>query len=61
MGVLVAMVHDVEGLMWFTAIVVAAEHSRNILSGSIVRRVDDRFAGSLLLIFGVRIALSSDG
>lgn len=59
MGVLLALVHDVEGLVWFTAIVIAAERARNILSRSIVRQAIDRFTGSLLLIFGIRIALSN--
>lgn len=61
MGVLLAMVHDIEGMVWFTAIIVAAVRARNILSRSAVRKAIDRFTGSLLLFFGARIALSSNG
>ncbi|MUL77005.1 LysE family translocator [Mycobacterium sp. CBMA226] len=61
MGLLLAMVHDAEGMLWFTAIIMAADRARNILSRSSVRRGIDRFTGSLLLFFGARIALSGNG
>lgn len=61
MGVLLAMVHDAEGMLWFTAIIMATDRARNILSRRSVRRGIDRFTGSLLLFFGARIAPSSNG
>jgi threonine/homoserine/homoserine lactone efflux protein len=61
MGVLLAMMHDAEGLVWFTAIIVAIDRARNLLSRSIVCRTIDKVAGSILLGFGARIALISSG
>ncbi len=57
MGVLLALVHDVEGLAWFAAIITGAHAARRFLDRPAVHRVIERITGTVLVAFGLRIAL----
>lgn len=59
-GLLLALVHDVEGLLWFTLIILGARAARGFLSRRRVRRTVDAGTGAVLLGFGVRLGLSSN-
>ncbi|BBH65974.1 threonine transporter RhtB [Actinoplanes sp. OR16] len=59
MGLLLALVHDLEGLLWFTVIILAAQSARGFLARRAVRRGVDAGTGVALLGFGVRLGLSS--
>ncbi|GGN26601.1 threonine/homoserine/homoserine lactone efflux protein [Actinoplanes campanulatus] len=58
-GLLLALVHDVEGLLWFAAIIMGAQAARGFLARRAVRRTVDAGTGAVLLGFGVRLGLSS--
>jgi threonine/homoserine/homoserine lactone efflux protein len=57
MGLGLALVHDLEGLAWFTLLIYGAGAARGWLRGGAVRVVD-RITGTVLVAFGLRIALS---
>jgi threonine/homoserine/homoserine lactone efflux protein len=57
-GLLLALVHDVEGLIWFTMIILGAQVARGFLARRAVRRTVDAGTGMVLLGFGVRLGLS---
>ena len=57
MGVLLALVHDVEGLVWFAAIITGAHAARRFLATSAVHRVIERITGTVLVAFGLRLAV----
>lgn len=59
-GLLLALVHDIEGLLWFTAIILGAQAARGFLARRAVRRTVDAGTGVVLLGFGVRLGLSSN-
>ena len=54
-GVLLALVHDIEGLIWFSAIIMGAGMVRVWLARPSVQRVVDGGTGAVLLGFGVRL------
>ncbi len=58
MGVLLALVHDVEGMLWFTLIIVGAGRARTWLAGRRVRRATDGLTGAVLVGFGLKLGLS---
>ncbi|GAA0402325.1 LysE family translocator [Microbispora corallina] len=58
MGLLLALVHNVEGLAWFTALIFGTTVARRRLSGERVHRLVDRMTGVVLVGFGLRLALS---
>jgi threonine/homoserine/homoserine lactone efflux protein len=58
MGLALAGVHDVEGMIWFTLLITAAHRARRWLSGGRVKRGLDRITGAVLIGFGVRLAFS---
>jgi RhtB (resistance to homoserine/threonine) family protein len=51
-------VHDVEGLIWFTALIFAVSRARTWLSRASVRRWLDRVTGLVFIGFGLRLALA---
>ncbi|MEU4693196.1 LysE family translocator [Actinoplanes sp. NPDC023714] len=57
-GLLLALVHDIEGLLWFTVIIMAARAARGFLARRAVRRSVDAGTGVALLGFGLRLGLS---
>ncbi|MCU7723204.1 LysE family translocator [Actinoplanes sp. KI2] len=58
-GVLLALVHDLEGLLWFSGIIVGAGALRRYLTRRSVRRAVDGGTGAVLLGFGLKLGLSS--
>ena len=58
-GLLLALVHDVEGIAWFTAIILGAQSIRAALHRRSVRRATDGITGATLIGFGVKLGLSS--
>lgn len=58
MGLLLALVHDVEGMAWFTLLILGVHVARHRLAQAWVRRAMDTAAGTVLVGFGVRLALS---
>jgi threonine/homoserine/homoserine lactone efflux protein len=58
-GLLLALVHDVEGLIWFTAIITCAEVFRGFLARRAVRRSVDGGTGAALVGFGLELGLST--
>ncbi len=58
MGVLLACVHDLEGIAWFTVLISTAHRARRWLRSSTVQRVMDQVTGTVLIGFGLRLALS---
>jgi threonine/homoserine/homoserine lactone efflux protein len=58
-GVLLALVHNLEGMVWFTLLIVGTQLARGWLGRAPVRRVMDRLTGTVLIGFGLRLALSN--
>jgi threonine/homoserine/homoserine lactone efflux protein len=63
MGVLLALVHDVEGIIWFTALILCAERLGALLrhfrlTRRMVQRWVDAVTGSVLVAFGLTLAFS---
>lgn len=58
MGLILAAVHDVIGLVWFTAVIFAAGRAKKLFSGDTFTRVVDRVTGTALVGLGVKLATS---
>jgi threonine/homoserine/homoserine lactone efflux protein len=58
-GLLLALVHDVEGLVWFTAIIMGVHTVRALLERRRVQRGIDGVTGATLIGFGLKLGLSS--
>nr|WP_216911414.1 LysE family transporter [Nocardia noduli] len=58
MGCALAVVHNIEGMLWFTALITVAELARTWLSRDSVRRAMDAVTGVVLVGFGVKLASS---
>ncbi|GAA0534819.1 LysE family translocator [Paractinoplanes ferrugineus] len=58
-GVLLALVHDLEGILWFTAIILGAGALRGRLARRRVRTAVDGSTGAVLLGFGLKLGLVS--
>lgn len=56
-GLLLALVHDVEGMIWFTALILGAAGLRPWLSTRRVRRAIDVTTALVLVGFGARLGL----
>jgi threonine/homoserine/homoserine lactone efflux protein len=59
MGLAMAGIHDVEGIIWFTALISAVHLARRFLDSDLARKIMDRIAGTVLIGFGLKLALSS--
>lgn len=59
MGVLLAMVHNLIAAVWFTAMIVAAQAAKSVVTGARFSRITDRITGTVLVVFGVRLVASS--
>ncbi|XVX20008.1 LysE family translocator [Actinomycetota bacterium] len=57
-GVLLGLVHNLEGLVWFAAIILAAGAVRAWLARPTVQRVVDGLTGSVIIGFGLRLGLA---
>jgi threonine/homoserine/homoserine lactone efflux protein len=58
MGLTLAGVHDIEGMIWFTALITAAHRGRRWLSSDRVKRAIDPVTGTVLIAFGLMLAFS---
>jgi threonine/homoserine/homoserine lactone efflux protein len=58
-GLLLAGVHDLEGLAWFTMIILAAHTARRLLARRRTQQAIDALTGTVLIGFGLRLGLSS--
>ena len=58
-GLLLACVHDVEGLVWFTAIILGTHSVRTLLGRRSARRAVDSATGATLIGFGLKLGLSA--
>jgi threonine/homoserine/homoserine lactone efflux protein len=54
-----ALVHNLEGLIWFTALVFLVGRAARVLSRPPVRRRLDQLTGVVFLAFGLRLAIES--
>ena len=59
MGLALAGIHDAEGLIWFTALISAAHLARRFLDSSRTHKIMDRITGTVLIGFGLKLALSN--
>ncbi|GAA0289878.1 LysE family translocator [Streptomyces polychromogenes] len=57
MGVVLAAVHDLEGLIWFSALIWGTRLVRRWLNRGSVRRAIDAITGTVLVGFGIKLAL----
>lgn len=58
MGILLPLVHNVEGMLWFAGIIVATQYARRWLQSPGAGKATDRIAGVVLVAFAARIAAS---
>jgi len=63
MGVLLALVHDIEGMAWFTLLILTTHHLGTLLrrfrlSRRTIHRSMDTATGTVLIAFGLDLALS---
>lgn len=58
MGVLLALVHVTEGLIWFALLIVAIERMRGLLQRPTAQRAIDGVAGLAVTGFGIRLAFT---
>lgn len=59
MGLLLALVHDAESMIWFAALIHGAHTLRRVLNSPRFERIVDRITGSVLVTFGVVVASES--
>ena len=59
MGLALALVHVVESMVWFTAIIFATQFARRWLSSPRASRIIDRVTGGILVGFGATLALEA--
>jgi threonine/homoserine/homoserine lactone efflux protein len=57
-GLLLAFVHDLEALVWFTAVITGAQALRGYLRRRSVQRAVDGGTGAVLIGFGLKLGLS---
>jgi threonine/homoserine/homoserine lactone efflux protein len=57
MGLGLALMHDLEGMLWFTLLISGAHLARRWLGRRSVRRAMEAVTGSVLLAFGVGLAV----
>jgi threonine/homoserine/homoserine lactone efflux protein len=58
-GLLLAFVHDLEGITWFTAIILGTHSVRRLIGSRRGRRAIDGATGATLVGFGLKLGLSS--
>jgi threonine/homoserine/homoserine lactone efflux protein len=59
MGLALAGIHDVEGMLWFTVVILAAHKARVWFARDRVRRGLDAVTGTVLVAFGLELAARS--
>ena len=58
MGLLLAFVHDLEGMLWFSVLIVGVHRMRALLERRRAQQMVDGMTGSVLIGFGLRLGLS---
>jgi threonine/homoserine/homoserine lactone efflux protein len=58
-GLLLALVHDLEGILWFSVIILGTHRLRATLARRSTRRAVDGLTGTALVGFGIRLGLAS--
>lgn len=58
MGVLLGLVHNAEGLLWFAGIILAVDRMRPLLARPRVQRGIEAVAGTAIVGFGLRLGLT---
>ena len=58
-GLLLALVHDAEGLLWFAGMIFGARWARRLLARRSAKRAIDGVTGTVLVGFGLRLGLST--
>jgi len=58
MGLLLALVHDLEGMLWFSVLIFGAARMGAVLRRRTAQRVVDGTTGSVLIGFGLKLGLS---
>jgi threonine/homoserine/homoserine lactone efflux protein len=58
-GLLLASIHDLEGLVWFSAIILGTHSVRRLFVRRTARRAVDGATGATLIGFGLKLGLSS--
>ncbi len=61
MGLLLALVHNLEGLLWFSVLICGAHAARTWFARPSVKRAMEAVTGAALVGFGMRLALSQAG
>lgn len=56
MGLLLALIHNIEGMLWFTLIIEGAQRARVWMSGRALTVWVDRVTGGVLVLFGALVA-----
>lgn len=59
MGALLAVTHDVLGMLWFTALILGARRARRLLASRRATRAVDGVTGTVLVGFGLRLGLGA--
>lgn len=59
MGLALAGIHDIEGIIWFTMLISAVHLARRFLGSDRIHQIMDRITGTVLIGFGLKLALSS--
>lgn len=57
MGILLALVHDLEGMLWFSLLILGAARMGELLRRRAAQRVVDGGTGSVLIGFGLKLGL----
>lgn len=58
-GLLLALVHDAEGMVWFSALILGAGRLRHVIRRRSVARGTDAVTGSVLVAFGMRLGFAA--
>jgi threonine/homoserine/homoserine lactone efflux protein len=60
MGIALATVHDIEGMAWFTALILGTHLTGRWLRSTRAHRLIDRLTGTVLIAFGLKLALAEN-
>ncbi|MFD0360167.1 LysE family translocator [Nocardia sp. GCM10030253] len=58
MGVALAVVHGIEGMLWFSVLIYGVQFTRTWVARPPVKRAMEAVTGSVLLAFGLKLAVS---
>jgi threonine/homoserine/homoserine lactone efflux protein len=58
-GLVLAGIHDAEGIIWFALLISGVHLARRFLDSARAHKIMDRITGTVLIGFGVKLALSS--